>query len=136
METHSKKAASSGPGRVTGSDPMAKITEHVDDASERVEAAVADVGRKAADTLEAQRGPAAVILEHTASVLHDKAANVADAADAAADTLDATADYVRKHNIKRMAKDVTDLVRRHPGASLAVAGAAGFLIARVFRSRD
>jgi ElaB/YqjD/DUF883 family membrane-anchored ribosome-binding protein len=134
MDTHSKRDGGGGAG--TGTSSVAKLTEQVGEASGQVKAAVSDFGRKAVDSLDAQRGPAAVTLERTASVLHQQTENVADVAHATADTLDATADYVRKHDMKAMAKDVTDLVRRYPGPALAVAGAAGFLVARMFRSRD
>jgi ElaB/YqjD/DUF883 family membrane-anchored ribosome-binding protein len=120
MDTPFKKDGSSGIGEASG----------------QVKAAVADFGRKTVDSLDAQRGPAAATLERTASVLHQQTENVAGAAHATADTLDASADYVRTHDVKAMAKDVTDLVRRYPGAALAVAGAAGFLVARMFRIRD
>lgn len=111
-------------------------TERAGEAPGQVKAAVADFARKTVDSLDAQRGPAAATLERTASVLHQQTENIADAAHATADTLDATADYVGKNDLKAMAQDVTDLVRRYPGTALAVAGAAGFLVARVFRTRD
>ena len=82
------------------------ITEQVSEASGQVKAAVADFGRKTVESLDAQRGPAAVTLERTASVLHRQTENVSDAVHATADTLDATADYVRTHDMKAMAKDV------------------------------
>jgi ElaB/YqjD/DUF883 family membrane-anchored ribosome-binding protein len=131
MDTHSKRDGSSGVGS-----PVAKITEQVGQASGQLKAAVADFGRKTVDTLDAQRGPVAATLERTASALHEQTENVAGAAHATADTLDATADYVRKRHVKSMAEDVTDLVRRYPGSALALAGVAGFLVARMFRSRD
>jgi len=131
MDTHSKRDGSSGVGS-----PVAKITEQVGQASGQLKAAVADFGRKTVDTLDAQRGPVAATLERTASALHEQTENVACAAHATADTLDATADYVRKRHVKSMAEDVTDLVRRYPGSALALAGVAGFLVARMFRSRD
>jgi ElaB/YqjD/DUF883 family membrane-anchored ribosome-binding protein len=136
MDTHSKRDGSSRPGPGTGTSPMAKITEQVVEASGQVKAAVADVGRRTVDSLDAQRHPAAAALERTASALHQQTESVAGAAHATADTLDATADYVRKNDMKAMAKDVRGLVRRYPGSALAVAGAAGFLVARMFRSRD
>ena len=98
--------------------------------------AVADFGRKTVDSIDAQRGPAAATLDHTASALHQQVDRVAGVAHATADRLQATADYVRTRDMKSMADDVVDLVRRYPGPALAAAAAVGFLVARVVRTRD
>ena len=95
-----------------------------------------DFGRKTVENIDAQRGPAAVTLDHTASALHQRADQVAGAAHATADSLHATADYVRTQDMKSMANDAVDLVRRYPGPALAAAAAVGFLVARVVRPRD
>jgi ElaB/YqjD/DUF883 family membrane-anchored ribosome-binding protein len=97
--------------------------------------AVVDFGRKAVDGLDARRAPAAGTLDSTASVLNEQADRVAGAARATADKLHATADYVRNQDIKAMARDVEDLVRRYPGPALAIAAAVGFMTARVL-TRD
>jgi ElaB/YqjD/DUF883 family membrane-anchored ribosome-binding protein len=121
------KSAVHGPsGQGTGT--AARLREQVD--------AVADVGRKAVDRIDAQRDPVAATLDHTASALHQQADQVAGVAHATADHLHATAAYVRQHDMKAMAKDVGDLVRRYPGPALAAAAAVGFLIAHVVRPRD
>jgi ElaB/YqjD/DUF883 family membrane-anchored ribosome-binding protein len=98
--------------------------------------AVTDFGRKTVDSIDAQRGPAAGTLDQTASALHRQADKVAGVAHATADTLQSTADYVRAHDMKAMAKDVEGLVRRYPGPALAAAAAVGFLVARMLRPRD
>ena len=98
--------------------------------------AVADFGRKTVDNIDAQRGPAAATLDHTASALHQQADRVAGVAHATADKLHATADYVRTKDMKSMADDVVDLVRRYPGPALAAAAAVGFFVARAVRPRD
>ena len=97
--------------------------------------AVVDFGRKAVDNLDAQRGPAAGTLDQTATALHEQAERVAGAARATADKLHATADYMRNQDVKAMAKDVEDLVRRYPGPALAIAAVVGFMTARVL-TRD
>jgi ElaB/YqjD/DUF883 family membrane-anchored ribosome-binding protein len=108
---------------------------------------VSDFGRRTADKIDASRGPAADSLNRTASAIHtqsDRVASaahatsdrVASAAHATADKLQATAEYVRDHDFKEMADDVTELVKRYPGQSLAAAAILGFLLARVMRSSD
>ena len=95
-----------------------------------------DFGRKTVENIDAQRRPAASTLDHTASALHQQADKVAGVAHATADRLHATADYVRTQDMKSMANDAVDLVRRYPGPALAAAAAVGFLVARVVRPRD
>ena len=114
----------------------ARIKEQVGERAVQAKDAVVDFGRKTVDSIDAQRGPAAGTLDQTASVLHEQAERVAGAARATADRLHATADYVRKQDVKAMARDVEDLVRRYPGPALAIAAAVGFMTARVLRTRD
>jgi ElaB/YqjD/DUF883 family membrane-anchored ribosome-binding protein len=117
----------------TATATAARIREQVGEKAVQAKDAVIDFGRKTVDNLDAQRGPAAGTLDSTASVLHEQAERVAGAARATADKLHATADYVRNQDIKAMAKDVEDLVRRYPGPALAIAAAVGFMTARVLR---
>ena len=113
-----------------------KMKEQIADTAVQAKDAVANFGRKTVENIDAQRGPAAVTLDHTASALHQRADQVAGAAHATADSLHATADYVRTQDMKSMANDAVDLVRRYPGPALAAAAAVGFLVARVVRPRD
>jgi hypothetical protein len=71
-----------------------------------------------------------------ASQAHSTTNRVAGAAHAGADTLQGAASYLRDHDFSQMADDVTDLVKRYPGQSLAAAAILGFLVARVLRSGD
>jgi ElaB/YqjD/DUF883 family membrane-anchored ribosome-binding protein len=114
----------------------ARIKEQVGERAVQAKDAVVDFGRKTVENIDAQREPAAGTLDQTASVLHEQAERVAGAARATADRLHATADYVRKQDVKAMAKDVEDLVRRYPGPALAIAAVIGFMTARVLRTRD
>ncbi len=134
-------AASSAAGTA------ARLKEQISDKAADVRDRVTDFGRKTADKIDASREPAAAKLGQTASALHaqsDRVAsaahstadNVASAAHATADRLQGAADYVREHDFSEMAADVTDLVKRYPGPSLAAATVVGFLLARVMRSSD
>jgi hypothetical protein len=49
--------------------------------------------------------------------------------------LNKTADYIERVDAKALKSDVTKQVQHHPGASLLVAGAAGFLLSSMFRRR-
>ena len=114
----------------------ARLKDQVGEKAAQARDAVVDFGRKTVDTIDAQRTSAAGTLDQGASVLHEQADRVAGAARATADRLHATADYVRTQDIKAMAKDVEDLVRRYPGPALAIAAAVGFVTARVLQRRD
>jgi len=114
----------------------ARIKEQVGEKAVQAKEAVVDFGRKTVENIDAQRGSAAGTLDQTASVLHEQADRVAGAARATADRLRATADYVRKQDLKAMTTDVEELVRRYPGPALAVAAVVGFMTARVLRTRD
>jgi len=118
-----------------GTGVVAKMTERVNEPATPAVAAVADAGRHAVEGIDAQRRPAAMRLDHTVSALHQQTDRVAGVAHSAADKLRATADYVRNHDLKAMAKDVEGLVRRYPGQALLAAAVMGFLVARVVRTR-
>jgi ElaB/YqjD/DUF883 family membrane-anchored ribosome-binding protein len=53
---------------------------------------------------------------------------VRDAGGSSLGSLQTTPDYVRENDVKAMAKDVEDLVRRYPGPALGIAAAVGFLV--------
>jgi len=124
----------SSTGSATGT--AARLKEQITEKAADVRDRVNDFGRKTADKIDASREPAAASLNRTASALHSQSDRMAGAAHATADKLQATADYVRDHDFKEMASDVTELVKRYPGQSLAVAAGLGFLLARVMRSSD
>jgi hypothetical protein len=54
---------------------------------------------------------------------------------AAADGLESTASYLRRHDLGRMAGDLTTMVRENPLPSLVAAAAVGFVVGRII-SRD
>ena len=77
-------------------------------------------------------------MDSAASSLHANAdglpggEKVARAAHTTADAMEKAADYVRDEDMEAMLEDVQQLVKRHPGATLLAAAAAGYLLARVF----
>lgn len=77
-------------------------------------------------------------MDAAASALHGRAETlpggdkIVRAAHDAADAMETAAAYVREQDLKAMMADVRQMARRHPGATLLVAAAAGFLLARRF----
>ena len=80
-------------------------------------------------------------LQTMAQMLHKKVSNVDQPNDLtnlgqrAADWLDRSADYVSEMQPQRLRTDVENHVRRNPGRSLLIAGAAGLVLARLLRRR-
>jgi ElaB/YqjD/DUF883 family membrane-anchored ribosome-binding protein len=122
--------------RNEGAGTAARMQESVNEKATEVKDIAADYGRKAVDTINAQRGPTASALDQTASTLHEKGDKAATVAHRTADKIQATADYIREHDLEAMADDVGSLVRRYPGQSLAAAAIAGFVLARLMRRND
>jgi ElaB/YqjD/DUF883 family membrane-anchored ribosome-binding protein len=112
------------------------MKEQVSGTAETVKQTVTEFGRKTADKIDGSRESAAGALEQTASSLHSGSDKLSGVAHSAADKIQATADYVRTTDLKGMADDVQNLVKRYPGQSLAVAAVLGFLVARGLRSSD
>jgi hypothetical protein len=134
MENQFTSDINSASGQATST--LAKMKEQAGEKAGQAKDAVVDFGRKTLDNIDAQRGTAAVTLDRSASTLHQQADRIAGVAHATADKLQATADYVRTQDLKVMAEDVRDLVRRYPGPALAVAATVGFLVARGLRTQD
>ena len=53
----------------------------------------------------------------------------------AADVLKRSADYVDEVDLGQLKEDVVNQVRRNPGRSLLIAGAAGLILGALFRRR-
>jgi hypothetical protein len=124
-----ESGASQGPGMV------AKLAEQVGEKATRMKEAVVDLGRRTVGDIDAQRNPAAAMLDHTAAALHQKTDRVASLAHSTAEQFQATAHYVRDHDVNAMGRDLQDLVRRYPARALVGAAVIGFVIARAVRTR-
>jgi hypothetical protein len=94
------------------------------------------IGQKAAAAIDDKREAVARGIDAAASSLHAKAESlpggekVARATHSAAVTMEKVAGYVRDQDVKSMLSDIQQIVKRHPGATLATAAALGFLLAR------
>lgn len=110
--------------------------EQIADKATEAKDKVTEFGRKAVDKVDSSRESAAGALDKTAASLHSSGDKLSGVAHSAAGTVEATADYVRRTDLKGMAADVQDIVKRYPGQSLAAATVLGFLVARSLRSHD
>jgi hypothetical protein len=94
------------------------------------------LGHKAAAAIDDRRDTVARGMDSAASTLHERADNlpggerVASAAHAPASAVQSAADYIRDQDVRGMLSDAGRFVRRNPGATLLIATALGFLIAR------
>jgi DNA-binding ferritin-like protein len=61
----------------------------------------------------------------------DAVGQLSDLAQTATEKAKAAADYLRKTELKAMAEDVKDIVKRYPGWTLTAAAVIGFLLAHV-----
>jgi ElaB/YqjD/DUF883 family membrane-anchored ribosome-binding protein len=138
MDNYNKQADQSY-GESTGAGATgtaARMKEQISDKAAEVKEKVADFGRKTTDKIDESRESAAGALDKTATSLHSGGDQLSGVAHSVADKMQATADYVRRTDVRGMAEDVQDLVKRYPGQSLAAAAILGFLVARGLRSND
>jgi ElaB/YqjD/DUF883 family membrane-anchored ribosome-binding protein len=117
-------------------------TDDSSDILSQVKTSAADLGEAAADEIDSRRRAAGAGIKSAAKSLHEKAddlpggTRVAGAAHSAADTLNSTGNYVRRRNFTGMARDVRKVVKDNPLPALVGAAALGFLLAKVFASRE
>jgi ElaB/YqjD/DUF883 family membrane-anchored ribosome-binding protein len=114
----------------------ARMKEEISDKATDIKAKVSEFGRRAGEKIDDSRESAAGALEQTASSFHSGGNKISGVAHSAADKLQATADYVRRTDLKGMSEDVQDLVKRYPRQALTVAAVLGFLVARGLRGRN
>jgi ElaB/YqjD/DUF883 family membrane-anchored ribosome-binding protein len=139
MDDYNKQSGQSAFGESTeagGAGTAARMKEQISEKAADVKERVTEFGRKTADKIDDSRESAAGALEKTASSLHSGGDKLSGVAHSAADKIQATADYVRRTDLKGMAEDVQDIVKRYPGQSLAAAAILGFLVARGLRRSD
>ena len=89
---------------------------------DNIKSAVADKLHTAASTIHEKAGPG----ENNA---------LSDYGRQAADWLDRSADYVRDFDPQQVKTEIENQVRRNPGRSLLIAGAAGLILGALFRRR-
>jgi hypothetical protein len=143
MDDYKNPTSETPYGQPEGGSATAARMKLAEKAAEVKEKA-ADFGRKAVNDIDESRKSTAGALDQTAAKLHSSgdqlsgaahtaADQISGAAHATADKLQAAADYIRATDLKGMAEDLKDIVRRYPGPALAAAAALGFIVARGFR---
>jgi hypothetical protein len=138
MDEYNNQPGQTSQGELTasGSTGTAARMKQISETAADVKGKVTDFGRKAADRIDNSRESAAVTLEKTATSIHAGGDKLSGVAHSAADKVQATADYVRRTDLKGMAEDVQGIVKRYPGPALAAAAILGFLVARGLRRGD
>lgn len=105
-----------------------------------VKARAANLGSKAADSVDRARGSAADQLSSAADAVENGAdagaTRAKRAAQATANALSSGADYLRENSARDMLDDAVDVVRNNPGVALLGAVALGFIVGRAFTSRS
>lgn len=120
----------------------AKTAAESSDILSQVKSSASDLGQAAAEEVDNRRRQAAAGIKSAAKSLHEKAddlpggEHVAGVAHGAADKLNSTANYIRRRNFTGMARDVRKVVKDNPVPALVGAAAFGYLLAKVFASRD
>jgi ElaB/YqjD/DUF883 family membrane-anchored ribosome-binding protein len=109
-----------------------KVQEAASTAGHKVQDAASAVGHRAEDaTAAVGRG-----LETAADKVREKLPHegmLGRATDAFADTLDRTGRYIEDRNIRGIANDVTEVIKRNPIPAVLVAVGLGFLLGRTLR---
>jgi ElaB/YqjD/DUF883 family membrane-anchored ribosome-binding protein len=139
MDDYNKQPGQASSGESTGSPgtgTAARMKEQISETAADVTEKVTKFGHKAADRIDDSRESAAGALDKTATSMHSGGDKLSGVAHSAADKIQATADYVRRTDLKGMAEDVQDIVKRYPGQALAAAAVLGFLVARGLRRSD
>jgi ElaB/YqjD/DUF883 family membrane-anchored ribosome-binding protein len=139
MDDYNKQPGQSSYGEATGTGAAgtaARMKEQVSETAADIKDKVSDFSRRAVEKIDDSRQSAADALEQTATSLHSGGDKLSGAAHSAANRLQATAEYVRQTDVKGMAADIAEFVKRYPGPALAAAAILGFLIARGISSDE
>jgi ElaB/YqjD/DUF883 family membrane-anchored ribosome-binding protein len=106
------------------------ISEAANQAKERA----AQFGQTVAQKVDEQRDAAAGALHNASETMHRHAERLPAGSEyvhSAAEGLDSVAGYMAEHDANEMMQDAGSFIKRHPGASVLVGVAAGFLLGRM-----
>jgi len=110
-----------------------RAKEMARDASSRAGEVAKNVGHKTEEAVSSVGGQ----MKSLAGTIREKAPHegmLGSTASAVANTLDSGGAYLQEHDLRGMAHDMTNLIRRYPIQSLLVGIGVGFLIAKATRS--
>jgi ElaB/YqjD/DUF883 family membrane-anchored ribosome-binding protein len=137
-ETHTaagvtdKVSALSAKAKETVSATIEKTKDVASSLVQKVEEVASTIGHKAEGARETVAGE----MKSLAGTIRTKAPQagvLATAASEAASTLEAGGNYLQEHNFSGVARDLTDLIRRHPLQAILLGIGVGFLVGRVSR---
>jgi ElaB/YqjD/DUF883 family membrane-anchored ribosome-binding protein len=116
------------------------FNDKLSSAATEAKSKAADLGRKAADTVDQARPATAAGLSAAAGSIDDNADQATHLAQRAAHrtahALSASAEYIRDNSVREMMDDAMAVVKNNPGAALLGAAAIGFIVGRAFSSRS
>jgi ElaB/YqjD/DUF883 family membrane-anchored ribosome-binding protein len=110
-----------------------RAKEMARDAGNKASEVAKNVGHKADEAVSSVGGQ----MKTLAGTIREKAPHegmLGSTASAVAGTLDSGGAYLQEHDLRAMADDMTNLIRRYPIQSLLVGIGVGFLIAKATRS--
>jgi ElaB/YqjD/DUF883 family membrane-anchored ribosome-binding protein len=116
MDDYNKQSGESTGTGASGT--AARMKEQVAGKVSEIKDKVSDFGHKGAEKIDNTRQSAA------------------DTLDQSAYKLSGAAEYVRQTDLKGMAADVGEVVKRYPGPALAAAAIVGFLVAKGLSRND
>jgi len=114
-------------------DAVASTKGAVSDLASRVGDAASDLSDSAREALHRGRLNTAKALDSAARGIDAGTDSVSRAGHGAADKVGASAQYVRSHGARELVSDIEALVKRHPGKSLLVVAALGFMAGRALK---
>ena len=117
------------------------LREQASDAISGIEAKATQAGRNAVGAVDQKREAVASAIDSAAIAIGKQAKEmpaqpVEEAAHKTAAALHGTAQYIRSHDSRSMAKDLTEVVRKYPGRVLVAGAALGFLFGYFSRRSD
>lgn len=107
--------------------------QKINEAVEQGKQQASQFGQALAEKVDAQRDAAANRLHNASEAIHAQADRLpagSDLAHSAAERVDAVAGYMAEHDTSEMAAEAGSFLRRHPGVSVMIGIAAGFVIGR------
>jgi ElaB/YqjD/DUF883 family membrane-anchored ribosome-binding protein len=125
--------------RANDADDASTMKETVSEFTDNVKGKTSELAQKVIHTIDEQRETAASTLRDAATTLYVKADNlpteaIKSVAQHTAEKMDRTSEYLRQHNASAVIEDIQQAVRRHPGRTVIMSLAVGFLLGRLFAS--
>jgi ElaB/YqjD/DUF883 family membrane-anchored ribosome-binding protein len=122
------------PGYASGNAPP--LSDKLSAAAREDKARAADLGRRAADSVDKMKESAADGLNSASDAVKDGVGLGQKQTRRSSRALSRGADYLRENDVSDMMEDAMDVVKGNPGIALLGAAAVGFLVGRALSSRS